>query len=123
MLVTYVPTLTQHWHSLDRHIMFIESIFGKATATVEIYKTPEGPCRVQAYLCNLWVEEKVRRGGLGRVLIAEAEKIAKENGQNSLFLEHDNRDTPDWVLEWYARLGYDVRAFNKTRTLMEKKLY
>ena len=57
------------------------------------------------YLESLWLDEKVRRKGVGSKLLAEAERIAKERGCSFVIL-----DTLDFQARaFYERFGYQVQ--------------
>ena len=56
----------QVWHSRTRYIIVVEGI---ATVQVELYDEPQGPDKVTAFICSLWVNEDERRyGHAGRIL-------------------------------------------------------
>lgn len=55
------------------------------------------------YVSTVYVEEKFRRQGIGRMLMAETEKRARELGANMIRL-----DTFDWQgKDFYLALGYE----------------
>ena len=53
----------------------------------------------------LFVEEPLRRKGLGTYLLKEAEKFAKENGASMVFT-----NAGDWNVEFFKKNGYLVRG-------------
>ncbi len=56
------------------------------------------------YISTLFVEEEYRRRGMGRTLMAEIEKMAKERRVNLIRL-----DTFDWQgKEFYMSIGYEL---------------
>ncbi len=55
-----------------------------------------------AYIDLLWVREDRRRRGLGRRLMAEAEKAARDRGCHSVYLWTQDYEAPDL----YRKLGY-----------------
>lgn len=72
---------------------------------------------------NFWVKEKHRRQSIGTKLMQHAEDIARNKGHKAVFLEHDWRDTAEYVREWYERTGYTEIGFNNEGvTLMKKTL-
>ena len=53
----------------------------------------------------LFVEEPLRRKGLGTYLLKEAEKFAKENGASMVFL-----NAGDWNVGFFTKNGYSIRG-------------
>ena len=53
----------------------------------------------------LFVEEPLRRNGLGTYLLKEAEKFAKENGASMVFT-----NAGDWNVGFFKKNGYSVRG-------------
>jgi len=53
---------------------------------------------------NLWVSEAMRRRGLGREMMAQAEQRARERGCDSAYLDTFSFQAPDF----YQKLGYVV---------------
>ncbi len=56
-----------------------------------------------AFLDMLWVDEAVRRQGLGSLLLSDTEREAKENG--ALIMLADARD---WNMDFFRTCGYSV---------------
>jgi diamine N-acetyltransferase len=69
-----------------------------------------------AFLNELYVEEKYRRRGIGRRTMEFVEVQARQMGVNAVHLEATHGNEP--ALELYRRLGY----FAHERFLMTKKL-
>lgn len=53
----------------------------------------------------LFVEEPLRRQGLGTYLLKEVEKLAKENGASMLLT-----NAGDWNVEFFRKNGYLLRG-------------
>ena len=61
-------------------------------------------CWREAFLDNLWVDERYRKQGLGSALIEDFEKEVREKGCTLIHL-----DTFDWqAREFYEKHGYQV---------------
>ena len=61
-------------------------------------------CWREAFLDNLWVDERYRKQGLGSALIEDFEKEVREKGCTLIHL-----DTFDWqAREFYEKHGYKV---------------
>lgn len=56
-----------------------------------------------AYLANVDVYPKYRGKGLGNVILAEAEKYAKQHGADTIYLRYLKTS---WVGDWYKKHGY-----------------
>lgn len=75
-----------------------------------------------AWIYGLWVNEDSRRHGVATAILKKAEKVAKEAGHKSVFLEWEEHNTPQGVLGFYLRSGYNVRKESNGYCLLEKKL-
>ena len=58
-----------------------------------------------SFVNALFVEEPLRRQGLGTVLLREAEKLAKENGASMLLT-----NAGDWNVDFFKKNGYLLRG-------------
>jgi len=58
------------------------------------------------FVDNLWVDESLRRRGIGRLLVAEAERVAIERGCHSAWLDTFSFQAPGF----YQKLGYTIFA-------------
>jgi ribosomal protein S18 acetylase RimI-like enzyme len=56
------------------------------------------------------VEACVRRGGLGRKLLAESERLIREAGGHRVYIETSNRGQYVPTRQFYERCGYDLEA-------------
>jgi|TARA_B100000524_G_scaffold241738_1_gene129288 ribosomal protein S18 acetylase RimI-like enzyme len=78
---------------------------------LEIDEMPEGgegQYRWAPYVCSLAVDGSRRRGGVGRALMRECERTAKQWGNRELLLEV--AQTNVGAIRFYERLGYKVLA-------------
>ena len=102
----------QNWESSQKIVVVDEINHG--TVQVEIPKPGEYKDKYYQHadcaIYNLWVDEKYRKQGVARLLMETAEKEAKKLGCKSVQLEWNDKDTELFVLAWYKRLGYRIRA-------------
>lgn len=114
----------QDWESSQKIVVVDENHHG--TVQVEVPKS--GPYKDEYYqyadcaIYNLWVDEKYRKQGTARLLIETAEREAKKLGCKSVQLEWDDKGSKLFVLEWYKRLGYHVKARNGNDRLLLVKV-
>ena len=115
----------QDWE-LSQKIIVVDEIH-HGTVQVEVPKP--GPYKYEYYqyadcaIYNLWVDEKFRKQGTARILMETAEVEAKKLGCKSVQLEWDDKGSKPFVLEWYQRLGYRIKARNENgRLLLVKEL-
>ena len=81
-----------------------------ASVILEIYDKSKR-FNVRAYVYSLWVDNEVRKKGLGTKLLKMCRDLTTSNGIDSLFLEWECGNQK-WVKEWYERNGYRVVARN-----------
>lgn len=74
----------------------------------------------EAFISNLYIERKARDKGYGRILLNAALGIAKSSGCKSVALEWDGNDSPQWVLDWYVRFGFEEEEFGQGYELLRK---
>lgn len=108
----------QRWHYGRRFLITTEG----ASAHLEIYTEPARDARVQAYFGALWVEPAYRRKGIARRILHTAEELAKLNGQDAVWLEWRESDTPVEIARWYEREGYNDVEFGGGYALYKKSL-
>ena len=115
----------QDWE-LSQKIIVVDEIH-HGTVQVEVPKP--GPYKDEYYqyadcaIYNLWVDEKYRKQGTARILMETAEREAKKLGCKSVQLEWDDKGSKPFVLEWYQRIGYRIKARNENgRLLLVKEL-
>ena len=58
------------------------------------------------YVDNLWVEDSLRGRGIGRLLMAEAERVAVARGCHSAWVDTFSFQAPGF----YQKLGYEIFA-------------
>lgn len=74
-----------------------------------------------ALVYSLWVGERHRGRGVAKLLMETAERELKRCGIATVAISWDGRDSPQWVLQWYERLGYVEKAFDyKCCTLLKR---
>ena len=114
----------QDWR-YDKKIVVVDEI-NHGTVQVEVPKPGEYKDKYYQHadcaIYNLWVDEKYRKQGVARLLMETAEKEAKKLGCKSVQLEYD-KDSESFVLQWYKRIGYRIKARNENgRLLLVKEL-
>ncbi len=97
---TYSEAYESEYEEIDFYRKLVDKD-GRFTAGViaGVYKG------VYGYIDALFVEEPLRRQGLGTYLLREAEKLAKENGTPMLLT-----DAGDWNVDFFRKNGYLVRG-------------
>ena len=88
-----------------------KNIWTWGNSNIVITSDGTGTCTVQffedepeiAYITGLSVHESVRKQGIGKQLLHECEKIAKENKKKILKI-HCDKNT--FVYDWYIREGF-----------------
>lgn len=95
---------------------------GRATVHLELFNQPVGEFGVTAEIYALWVNSEIRGQKFASSLLDKAEDIARKQGHKRVYLYWDNRDTPQWVLDWYHRRGYEDVGFNEYRVALIKNL-
>lgn len=78
--------------------------------------------KADALIYALWVDEPYRKQGVARKLLETAEREAKKMGCKTVCLEWDRRESEEWVLRWYERLGYNEKEFGRDSSLLVKEL-
>lgn len=78
--------------------------------------------KADALIYALWVDEFARRRGVGRKLLEMAEREARRMGCKTVCLEWDRRESEEWTLRWYERLGYNEKEFGRHSSLLVKEL-
>ncbi len=118
----------QHWEGTCDRLLIVD-VAGCGTVQVDIFQLDAQKDRYKAdcLLWALWVDKgnkhrRIRRRGEATVLVQTAELEAKRKGCKSIALEWNEQESPSWVRDWYARLGYEERAFGNRYALMVKYL-
>lgn len=78
--------------------------------------------KADALIYALWVDVHYRRHGAARILLKKAESEAKRLGCKKVALEWDRRESEEWTLRWYERLGYVEQEFGRYSSLLVKNL-
>ncbi len=115
----------QHWYGVDRVLITDEEY--NASVQLDIFPKGKDEGRSEHYKADclvwgLWVDESHRGWGIGKRLMRVAIIKAELYGCKSIALEYDNRDTPEWVKNWYERMGFKEVAFGRYSSLMVKQL-
>lgn len=110
----------QTWSKTTRFIIMEDN--AKASAILEIYNEPTPEESIKCFVFALQVDEDIRGYRIGSRLLETAEQLAKKEGEKYLFLEWNKADSPYWILDWYARHGYEEKAFGKDNALLRKEL-
>ena len=112
----------QQWYGIDR-LLVVDEI-NHASVQLNIFKKGrlKESYKADCLLWALWVDEASRKQGVAKRLIKAMEKYAVLYHCKSIALEYDRRDTPEWVLHWYERLGYEEKAFGNHSSLLVKQL-
>lgn len=114
----------QHWFDFDRIIITDEA--NNASVQLEIFrkddKVRHEHYKADCLLYALWVNERYREDGAARKLMGKALLMAKELGCKCVALEYDCREAPEWVREWYERIGFEEKEFGRFESLMVKQL-
>ena len=124
----YTETYITEWKGKDNVIISMwkyDSVVYECASqvgVVELAVYKKGEHEGEALVWNLYVDEPERRKGLARQLMEEARKTAKHLGAHTCALEWSLRESPNWVFDWYCRLGYDEKEFGPGCSLMKLEL-
>lgn len=121
--MTYIRNYEIRWHNVNNNIISLCEI-GKyiPCGVVEVSVFKEGEQKGEAYIWNLHVRESMRGKGYGRQLLEKAIEVAFDAGCTKATLEWDIKDSPQWVLDWYVRNGFEEKEFGRGYAHMEKTL-
>ena len=117
----YMLLYSTEWTNTDNTVI---SLYEKGNTLqigiveVTVFKT--GDRKGEAYMWNLHVNEDHRGRGYGRALLSEAYDVAMLAGCETVTLEWESEDTPQWVFDWYVREGFDERKFGAGYAFMAK---
>ena len=121
----YTETYITEWKDKDNVIISMwkyDSVVYECASqvgVVELAVYKKGEHEGEALVWNLYVDKEYRRKGLARRLMDEARKWAKHLGAHTCALEWSLRESPNWVFDWYCRLGYDEKEFGPGCSLMK----
>ena len=88
----------------------------------EMGKSYKEKYKADALVFSLWVGKEERRAGWGSILMKAVELYALVFGCNTIALKYDSREAPEWVRQWYERLGYEEKVFGRHYSLMVKQI-
>jgi len=114
----------QEWEK-TRKIMIVDE---EHHGTVQVEIPKPGKYKDEYYkhadcaIFNLWVDEPYRKQGVARMLIETAEREAKKLGCKKVQLEWNIKESDDFVIDWYSRIGYDEKEFGRGSSLLVKEL-
>ena len=117
-----IETYITEWKDKDNVIISVRKYDGDTSeqvGVVELAVHKQGEHEGEALVWNLYVDEPHRRKGLARRLMDEARKTAKHLGAHTCVLEWSLIESPNWVFDWYCRLGYDEKEFGPGNALMK----
>lgn len=116
--------LHQQWYQ-ERRILIV---YGLRYASVQV-SIPDKNAddnriegKADALIYALWVDEPYRKQGVARKLLETAEREAKKMGCKTVCLEWDRRESEEWTLRWYERLGYNEKEIGRYSSLLVKDL-
>lgn len=112
----------QHWEDSIRILVTDEQHQGSIQAFIP-YRAEDRPLdgEADALIYSLWVDERYRGHEVAKHLMEAVESELKRCGVANVAISWDGRDSPEWVLQWYERLGYEERALGrKCRTLLKR---
>ena len=123
----YTETYITEWKDKDNAIISMwqyddESDMHRQVGVVELAVHKNGEHEGEALVWNLYVDKEHRRKGLARRLMDEARKWAKPLGAHTSALEWSIEESPQWVFDWYTRLGYDEKEFGPGCALMKLEI-
>lgn len=116
MDILYVISI-QHWSTYD-NVIVVESR-GKGSVNIELCNNGNGKI---AFIYNLYVCEECRSQGIATTLLKKAEMVAKSKGYDEVCLDWKESVSPNWVLEWYLRNGYEKSSSGKECFRLRKGL-
>lgn len=113
----------QHWEDSTRILITDEQHHG----CIQVFipkRTEDKPLdgEADALIYSLWVGETHRSRGVAKLLMEAAERELKRCGIATVAISWDGRDSPQWVLQWYERLGYVGKAFDYRCCTLLKRL-
>ncbi len=113
----------QHWKDSTRILVTDEQHHGSIQAFIP-HHTEDKPLdgEADALIYSLWVDEAHRSREVAKHLMEVAEKELKYYGIETVAISWDGRDTPQWVLQWYKRLGYEEKAVGHQCSTLLKRL-
>ena len=113
----------QHWEDSIRILVTDEQHHGSIQAFIP-YRAEDRPLdgEADALIYSLWVDERHRGRGAAKHLMEAVERELKRCGIANVAISWDGRDSPQWVLQWYERLGYEEKALGQQCCTLLKRL-
>lgn len=113
---TYNDTMTiihQQWYQERRALIIDTENLSMVQVSVPDADSDDNRIdgKADALIYALWVDEPYRKQGVARKLLETAEREAKKMGCKTVCLEWDRRESEEWTLRWYERLGYNEKEF------------
>lgn len=115
-----IKTFLTEWTDNNRTTLIAEDSRGVIIGTANIDYLANK--KDEAFVWNLFVDEKYRKKGVAEALLKVAEKDAQSYKCDHMALEWYLKDSPRWVFDWYVRLGYEEKEFGKDCSLLVKQL-
>ena len=116
-----VITYETQWQD-DNRITIMAMYGDKPVGTCMVDFSNDKEHKGQALLWNLQVSKGHRQEGIGQILLGKAVQCAKLSGCKELHLVWRKCDSPEWVMRWYERNGFDECAFGRGIVEMKKIL-
>ena len=111
MIQEIIPFETK-WAENDHiTLLAMEDDSPVGTCMVDICK--HGEDAGKAFLWNLQVEKRSRKKNFGSFLLNIAIGRARDKGCSEIRLVWRSIDSPEWVLRWYERKGFNECSFGK----------
>lgn len=112
-----------HWEDSIRILVTDEQHHGSIQAFIP-HRTEDKPLdgAADALIYSLWVDEAHRGREVAKLLMETAERELRSCGITTVAISWDGRDSPQWVLQWYERLGYEGKAFDYRCCTLLKRL-
>jgi ribosomal protein S18 acetylase RimI-like enzyme len=113
----------QHWEDSIRILVTDELHHGSVQVFIPKH-TEDKPLdgEADALIYSLWVGEAHRGREVAKHLMEAVERELKSYGVKTVAISWDGRDSPQWVLHWYERLGYEGKAFDYRCCTLLKRL-
>lgn len=103
----------QHWEDSIRILVTDEQHYGSVQAFIpNLIEDKPLDGEADALIYSLWVGEAYRGHEVAKHLMEAVERELKSYGVKTVAISWDGRDSPQWVLQWYERLGYEKKAFD-----------
>lgn len=113
----------QHWEDSTRILITDEQYHGSIQAFIP-NRAEDRPLdgEADALIYSLWVDEAHRGREVAKHLMEAVERELKRCGIATVAISWDGRDSPQWVLHWYKKLGFEEKAFGYQCCTLLKRL-